>query len=764
MKKTIKECVAALTLEEKISLTSGANSWETAAVPRLGIPALVHADGPYGIRREEKSADGEYKLNQNHVSVCYPASVAAASSFDADLIRQEGEILGEQCRAEKVNILLGPGNNIKRTPLCGRNFEYYSEDPYLSSRLAAAYICGVQKKGVGTSLKHYFANNQETGRMSVSAQIDERTEREIYLAAFEYAVAEGKPWSVMASYNKIGGVYSTENEKYLAMLRKEWGFDGYVVSDWGATHDRVKAVAAGTDLSMPSDKENDKKLVQAVKEGVLSEDALNVACEHILSVVSRAVYGTNEFDYEKGHAFARKMEEECAVLLKNDGILPLQKDQKIAFIGEFAEKPRYQGGGSSHINAYKVESPLDCVKDCNVVYARGYDIQNDQPVPALEEEAVRLSAESDVAVVFAGLPERFESEGVDRTSLEMPQSHNELIRKIAAVQKNIVVVLQNGSPVTMPWLNEVRGVLELYLGGQAVGGAAVRLLFGDANPCGRLAETFPARIEDTPSFLYGYGENDRVPYNEGIFVGYRYYTKKKIRPLFPFGYGLSYTSFDYSELRASGDAGGVDVSVCVRNTGNRAGKEVVQLYLSVDSHGVIRPIRELKGFCKVFLRPGEEQKVTFHLSARDLSYWNTRIHEWHVASGEYVLQICKNAEEVVLSVALALHGQALLVSEYSSETKVEDIIQTEKGKIFWKKIVPPLAKVLMSAYGNAGGMSEDAAIASLWSSDNPLLQMGLGTICGMIRDPSVDAAAQTLFNELNAQVKKTEKLAWKDKN
>ena len=373
MKKTIKECVAALTLEEKIALTSGANSWETAAVPRLGIPALVHADGPYGIRREEKSADGEYKLNQNFPSVCYPAGVAAASSFDVDLIGRQGEMLGEQCRAEKVNVLLGPGNNIKRSPLCGRNFEYYSEDPYLSSHLAAAYIRGVQKKGVGTSLKHYFANNQETGRMSVSAQIDERTEREIYLASFEYAVTEAKPWTVMASYNKIGGVYATENEKYLAILRKEWGFDGYVVSDWGATHDRLKAIAAGTDLSMPSDSENNAGLLRAVKEGDLPEDALNAACEHILSVIGRAAYEPQEFDLEKGHAFARKMEEECAVLLKNDGILPLQKDKQIAFIGEFAEKPRYQGGGSSHINACKVESPLDCIKDCHVLYARGYD-------------------------------------------------------------------------------------------------------------------------------------------------------------------------------------------------------------------------------------------------------------------------------------------------------------------------------------------------------------------------------------------------------
>lgn len=754
MKKTIKECVAALTLEEKIALTSGANSWETAAVPRLGIPALVHADGPYGIRREEKSADGEYKLNQNFPSVCYPAGVAAASSFDVDLIGRQGEMLGEQCRAEKVNVLLGPGNNIKRSPLCGRNFEYYSEDPYLSSHLAAAYIRGVQKKGVGTSLKHYFANNQETGRMSVSAQIDERTEREIYLASFEYAVTEAKPWTVMASYNKIGGVYATENEKYLAILRKEWGFDGYVVSDWGATHDRLKAIAAGTDLSMPSDSENNAGLLRAVKEGDLPEDALNAACEHILSVIGRAAYEPQEFDLEKGHAFARKMEEECAVLLKNDGILPLQKDKQIAFIGEFAEKPRYQGGGSSHINACKVESPLDCIKDCHVLYARGYDLQSDLPVPALEEEAVRLAAESDVAIVFAGLPERFESEGVDRTSLEMPQSHNQLIRKVAAVQKNVVVVLQNGAPVTMPWLEDVRGVLELYLGGQAVGGAAVRLLFGEANPCGRLAETFPARLEDTPSFLYGCGENDCVPYNEGIFVGYRYYTKRRILPLFPFGYGLAYTSFAYSRLHVNGDADGVDVSVCVRNTGNRAGKEVVQLYLSSDTHGVIRPVRELKGFRKVFLRPGEEKNVAFRLSARDLSYWNTKIHAWHVASGKYAFQICKNAEEVILSAELELRGKTLPVTNFSSDTKVEDIIQTEKGKKFWEKLASSLAKVLMSAYGNTGGMSEEAAIASLWSSDNPLLQMGLGAICGMIRDPSVDAAAQTLFDELNVQVKK----------
>lgn len=750
MNNTIKKRVAEMSVEEKVKLTSGANSWETAKLTDNW--AIMHSDGPYGVRREGKDAEGNYLLNQNLPSVCYPAGVSAASSFDTELLRREGEMLGAQCLAEGVNILLGPGVNIKRTPLCGRNFEYYSEDPFLSSRLAAAYIEGVQSKGVGTSLKHYFANNQETGRMSVSVEADERTLREIYLASFEYAVQEAKPFTVMASYNKVGGIYSTENKAALDILRNEWGFDGYIVSDWGATHDRVKAIAAGTDLTMPSDSYNDAKIVEAVKTGTLLEEALDLACERIISVSERLSGQPGTFHYEEGHEFARRMAEECAVLLKNDGILPLKKGQRIAFLGEFAKEPRIEGGGSSHINAYRVETPLECAEAYGINYARGYCLDKDAPDDELEKEAMRLAQESDVAVVFAGLPERLESEGSDRLSLEMPKNHNSLIEKVVSVQKNTVVVLMNGSPVAMPWLEKVRGVLEMYLGGQAVGRAVMRLLFGEVNPSGRLAETFPMRIEDTPSFLYEYGENDVVPYSEGIFVGYRYYTKRKMKVLFPFGYGLSYTKFSYSDLQAEGDATGVSVSVLVRNDGTSAGKEVVQLYLSAHCCSVIRPVRELKGFCKVSLQPGEEKRVSFELSARDLSYWNTAIHDWHVATGEYTFEICRNAEEVLLSECLAILGKKLLVNHFSFETKVEELLLTEKGKNFWKRVTPSLADVLMSAYGGASsGMTKEAAIASLWAPDNPLMQMGLGAICGMLQDPSVNASAQTLFDELNQQ-------------
>lgn len=756
MKESIKKIVKQMTPEEKIAFTTGVNSWETAGCERLGVKPLVFSDGPYGVRREEQDENGNYMLNRNLPSVCYPASVTAASSFDPQLIEAEGEMLGRQCLADGVNILLGPGVNIKRTPLCGRNFEYYSEDPYLASHMAAAYIKGVQRCGVGASLKHYFANNQETSRMSVSVEADERTIREIYLAAFEYAVKEAKPWTVMASYNKVGGVYSTENKKYLEILRQEWGFDGFVVSDWGATHDRVKAIAAGTDLTMPADGQNDGKVATAVKNEALDVAALDAACEHILSVQARAVRENIQFSLEKGHLFARKMAEEGAVLLKNKGILPLNKEKKVAFIGELALKPRISGGGSSHINAYKVESILSAAEKYHVNYARGYDLEKDDPDAALEEEAVHLAEKSDVAVLFVGLPDRYESEGFDRLSLDLPENHNALIEKVAAVQKNIVVVLQNGAPVLMPWLNKVKAVLELYLGGQAVGGAAIRLLYGEVNPSGRLAETFPARMEDTPAYLFGFGENDHVEYREGIFVGYRYYGKKKIAPLFPFGYGLSYTEFAYSDLQLSAkkmeEGEELQASVIVQNIGQYAGSEVVQLYLSATSSSVLHPVRELKGFNKVFLLPGEKRKVTFRLSARDFSYWNTNLHEWMIATGTVAVEICKNAEEVLLSETVEAKGKEIFSEKFTFETKIDVLLKTEKGKVFWSKIVPSLAKCLLAAYGEASKMTEEQAEASLWNAENPLLQTGVNNICNMLQNPAINAAAQTLFDELNKEL------------
>ena len=681
--------------------------------------------------------------------------MTAASSFDVDLIEGEGKLLGEQCCADGVDILLGPGVNIKRSPLCGRNFEYYSEDPYLASRLGAAYIKGVQSHNVGTSLKHFLANNQETSRMSVSSDVDERTLREIYLAAFEYAVKESKPWTVMASYNKINGVYATENKIYNDILRNEWGFDGYVMSDWGATHNRVKAVLGGTDLTMPAALETDHQLVEAVKEGRLDESVLDTACERILTILERTKKKSKKpFDLERGHAYAQHMAEESAVLLKNEnGVLPIAKSAKVAFIGYFAKTPRIMGGGSSNINACKVESALDAAKGYNVTYAQGYGVEKDEADEALEAEAIRVAEMSDVAVIFAGLPDIWESEGYDRTTLDMPSCQNRLIEKIAAVNKNTVVVLHNGAPIVMPWLDKVQGVLEVYLGGQAVGAAVVNLLFGKVNPSGRLAETFPKRLEDNPSFLFYFGENDRTPYREGIFVGYRYYTKKKIEPLFPFGYGLSYTHFEYSDLTVDkeqvGDADTLHVSVKVRNVGNRAGKEVVQLYVAAEMPGIIRPVRELKGFQKIALAAGEEKVVSFTLDSRAFAYWNEIIHDWHIAPGSCSIEICKNAEEVLCVKTVKLVGKEIFSERFTMETKIEKIVKTEKGMAYWRKIAELLAKFFMASTEVPVTLEE--AIASMLSPMNPIMQTGLGQVCAMLQDPVIYAGAQTLFDELNEE-------------
>ena len=597
----LKELVAKMTLEEKAAMCSGADFWHTEAVERLGIPAMMVSDGPHGLRKQDQAADN-LGVNDSIKAVCFPAGCGTAASFNRELITRMGEALGEECQAEGVGVILGPAVNIKRSPLCGRNFEYYSEDPYVASEMAGALIAGVQSKNVGTSIKHFFANNQEHRRMSSSSEIDERTMREIYLAAFEGAVKKQKPWTVMCSYNKINGVYGAENRWSLTdVLRGEWGFDGFVVSDWGAVNDRVPDLEAGLDLEMPSSGGvNDRLIVEAVKDGRLKEEVLDEAVERILNIVYRFEENRDKtavFDRDKDHELAKKVAEETCVLLKNeDSVLPLQEKAKIAFIGKYAAKPRYQGGGSSHINSHKVTGAWDCVKDWgNITFAEGFRDDADQTDEALLKEAVEAAEKAEAAVIFAGLPDSFESEGFDRTHMRMPECQNELIERIAAVQPNTIVVLHNGSPVEMPWADRVKGILEAYLGGQAVGAAVVDILFGKVNPSGKLPETIPYQLEDNPSYLYYSGEGDRVEYREGVFVGYRYYDKKKMAVRFPFGYGLSYTTFAYSEPKLSAerilDSETVTIRVDVTNTGSRAGKETVQLYVSAPDSAVIRPVR-----------------------------------------------------------------------------------------------------------------------------------------------------------------------------
>ena len=688
-RETRKIMLSLMTLEEKAGMCSGADFWHLKGVERLGIPSVMVTDGPHGIRKQDEKAD-HLGINDSIKAVCFPAGCATASSFDRNLVKRLGKTIGEECQAMNVSTILGPAMNIKRSPLCGRNFEYYSEDPYVSSELASAMTEGVQSKHVGVSVKHFLANNQEKRRMTSSSEVDERTLREIYLASFEGVVKKAKPWTVMSSYNRINGEYVGDSKKYLTdILRKEWGFDGYVVSDWGAVNDRIQSLKAGLDLEMPSSNGmNDEQIVQAVKDGILEESVLDQACDRILDIIFRFLENRKKnavFDYEKDHEIAAEIEEECIVLLQNeDQILPLKKEQKIAFIGKYANAPRYQGGGSSHINSWKVESALEAVKGtAEVLYAEGYEDEKDEVNKNLQEEAVKIAAQADAAVIFAGLPDNFESEGYDRTHMNLPDCQNRLIEEILKVQENVVVVLHNGSPVLMPWKDRVKGILEAYLGGQAVGKAVVNILFGNANPSGRLAETFPLRLEDTPCYLTYGKEKDRAVYQEGIFVGYRYYTSKNQKVLFPFGYGLSYTEFSYSNLRIDKDSitdqETITVRVDVKNTGKTAGKEVVQIYVEPEDKKVIRPVRELRAFEKIALEPGETKTVEFQLGMRAFAYWNEEIHDWY-ADGKYQVQIGKNVEEILLEQPVCVHSTRQIPKKYSFNTCLGELMRDEHAQ------------------------------------------------------------------------------------
>lgn len=698
----VKKLVNELTLEEKASLCSGADFWHTKAIDRLNIPAAMVSDGPHGIRKQESLAD-HMGVAESIKAIGFPTASAMACSFDRDLLHKVGDALGEECVAEDLAVLLGPGINMKRSPICGRNFEYYSEDPVVAGELGAAFVNGVQEHGVGTSLKHFAANNQEWRRMSISAEIDERTLREIYLAAFETLVKKAQPWTIMCSYNRINGVYSCENDWLLnKVLRDEWGFEGLVMTDWGAMDERVPSLKAGLDLEMPDcHGETDKLIVKAVQNGELEEPVLDTAVERILTMVDKYLTARKGIDpasmvhplpssVERGydvaahHALARTTAEQSAVLLKNEDILPLQKDKKIAFIGEFAKVPRIQGGGSSHINNTSVESALDAAGD-SVSYAQGFHIDEETTDETLLQEAITLAKESDVAVIFAGLPDSFESEGFDRTHLNMPANQNELIARISEVQPNVVVVLHSGSPIAMPWLDKVAGVLQMYLAGQASGGAAVNLLFGDATPCGKLAETFPLHLEDNPSYLNFPGNREKVCYQEGVFIGYRYYDKKKMDVLFPFGYGLSYTDFTYSNMKVTvngKNAADVDViketdeivvSADITNTGNCDGAEIVQLYIKNPVVYEIRPEKELRDFAKVFLKAGETKTVTFTLNARAFSYYETRIHDWYAESGDYEILLASSSRDIRLQYTVSITGSKKIPFVADYITTCEDV-------------------------------------------------------------------------------------------
>ena len=697
-KINIDKLISEMTLEEKASLCSAADAWHTKRIDRLNLPSAMVSDGPHGLRKEDDSP-AHFGLLDSIEAICFPTASALACSFDRELIENVGNALGKECQSEDISVLLGPGINMKRSPLCGRNFEYFSEDPYLAGEMGAAFVNGVQKNDIGTSLKHFAANNQEWRRMSISAEIDERTLNEIYLTAFEKVVKQAQPWTIMCSYNQINGEYSCENKMLLTdTLRDKWGFKGLVMTDWGAMNDRVKALKAGLDLEMPSSHgETDKLIVKAVNNGSLDMETLDTAVRRILTLVDKSLISKDKhsgfkYDMEWHHAIAKETAENCAVLLKNNGALPLSKNQKIAFIGEFADKPRIQGGGSSHINCHKIDSALNSAKQfADVTYAKGYNTDNDITDEALLNEAVNAAKNADIAVIFAGLPDAFENEGFDRKHIDMPKCQNELIAEICKVQKNVVVVLHNGSSITMPWLDKVNAVLEMYLAGEASGAAAVNLLFGVANPSGKLAESFPLRIEDTPAYLNFPGNRDKVNYNEGIFIGYRYYDKKKMDILFPFGYGLSYTKFRYDNMKINGksasendfsfkDNDNVTVSVDITNIGEVEGAEIVQLYIENHIDEDNRPVKELRNFAKVKLAPGETKTVKFTLGFRAWAYYNETIHDWYAPSGDYKILIGASSRDIKEAKKVSVLSTVTIPFVVNKAATCEDVERFAKNK------------------------------------------------------------------------------------
>ncbi|WP_347561865.1 glycoside hydrolase family 3 C-terminal domain-containing protein [Clostridium sp. E02] len=754
----VEKIVKEMTLEEKAGLCSGADFWHTKVVDRLGIPASMVSDGPHGLRKQDQEGD-HLGVNDSIKAVCFPTASATASSFDRDLLITLGNALGDACQAEGLSVILGPAVNIKRSPLCGRNFEYFSEDPYLASEMAASHITGVQEKQVGTSIKHFLANNQEKRRMTSDSKIDERTLREIYLAAFEGAIKKAKPWTVMCSYNRINGTYASESHHFLTeILREEWGFDGYVMSDWGAVNNRVEGVKAGLDLEMPSSGgRNDALLVKAVKEGELDEQVLDKAVKRILTIIDR--YHKNKkpntvWDKEKHHELARKIEGESAVLLKNEGVLPLQDTDEVAFIGYFAAHPRFQGGGSSHINATNVLSAVEAAKDKRITYSQGYEINTDQENAAMKIEAVEAAKKAKKAVIFAGLPDSFESEGYDRTHMAMPDCQNSLIEAVAAVQPNTVVVLHNGSPVEMPWINQVSGVLEAYLGGQAVGGAIVDLLYGTVNPSGKLAESFPIQLEDNPSFLYYGGEKDVTEYREGIFTGYRYYDKKKMAVRFPFGHGLSYTTFAYSNMKVDQDlmkdTDTVIVSVDVTNTGRVTGKEVVQIYVEAKDQSVIRPVRELREFAKVQLKAGETKTLRFSLGNRAFSYYNVEISDWHVKTGGYTIYAAASSRDLRESVSIRVQSTVKIPMKYHLNSTIGDI----RSDSIAAEVLQPLMEQFQkqSAIGNSDGDASKSAISN--EMDEAMFRdMPLRQIFSFAPSLTTQEELETLVDQMNEMKK-----------
>jgi beta-glucosidase len=687
-----------LTLEEKASLCLGSDFWHTAPVERIGIPQIMVSDGPHGLRAQLGEAD-HVGIGGSAPATCFPTASALGSSWNPELFRTVGEALGREAKRLGVSVVLGPGINMKRSPLCGRNFEYVAEDPWLAGELATAMVHGTQSQGIGTSLKHYAANNQEDDRLRVSAEVDDRALREIYLPAFERVVKLSQPWTVMCAYNKVNGIYCSEHHWLLTeVLREEWGFEGLVVSDWGAVHDRVAALQGGLDLEMPPNLGvSDAAIVAAVRDGSLDESILNESVSRVLHLVDRSQPALREdasFNPDDHHALARRAAQESAVLLKNNGnVLPLEPEpgSTVAVIGEFARTPRYQGAGSSQVNPTRLDVALDELQSAlagraEVRFAAGFGIGTADDDEQLLQEALELASGADHVVVFLGLPGEDESEGFDRTHIDLPVNQLVLLHALAEVHDRLIVILANGGIVRVStWDDRVAAILECWLSGQAAGGAAVDLLLGVANPSGKLAETIPVRLQDNSSYLNFPGEEGIVQYGEGIFIGYRAYDTLVQPVSYPFGFGLSYTSFrieDVSVSVAGSVAGGdlaVTVAASVTNTGQRAGAEVVQVYVGDIEASVARPLRELKGFVKVHLEPGETQQVSCQLDERAFAFWSRRFQQWVVESGEFTIAVGSSSRDLVATETITLDAPRLSLP-LGPDSTLHEWLADERGR------------------------------------------------------------------------------------